>query len=723
LAFVDITTGNPVGLNNNDGTWLLHPSDLANLGVKTRGGSNGTAHLTLTTVATENDGDRATSATTFDVTVTPGNGGGDSVDPLPPQVTINAMNTNEDGAVTFDVTAEADPNDPSPTPPSVNVIIRGIPAGAQVTGATYNPVNDTWVADADTVNSGAMSVTPPKDFSGTMNITLEAVATNDDLNSASTGILDAPIDVTPVADGPDVAVTSPAGIEDAAIPLDISLALRDTNGEQNEVIDEPIVITLDNGASLNHGTDQGGGVWHLTQADLDGLAIIPAANWHGDIHVSVAASTTEPANGDQQTTTVNATVTVDALADAPAVTTQDVSGDEGTVIDLTGLSASLVDTDGSEVLSVKISGVPHNAILSAGTNNGDGSWTIDPADLANLSIRLPRNYSGDRVLTLHAFSLDANGTTAETAQDFTVHVNPVPDKLLMTLLPQSGDEGTDIALDMNIVLGDKRGYTQGENPPETAEITFSNVPSDVIFHNPAGGVLTDNHDGTWHFSGTRNEANALTILSTGTDGDVTIDVSAQANDNGVLGNPRTGSITITFNKVDDQTLTGTNGDDSLTGAAGNDVIHGLAGNDVMDGGSGHDSLYGDAGIDIISGGYGSDWISGGDGNDTLTGGQGADSFAYANDDIANGAVDSITDFSTTDGDALEIAGILNGYDPQTDALTDYVNLVESNGNTLVQVDVNGNGNFTTDLAVLTGVTGLDVDTMEQNGNLVAVWPL
>ena len=53
------------------------------------------------------------------------------------------------------------------------------------------------------------------------------------------------------------------------------------------------------------------------------------------------------------------------------------------------MSSVLTDTDGSESLSLTISNVPNGASLSAGIDNGDGSWTLTPGELDG-SERSPR---------------------------------------------------------------------------------------------------------------------------------------------------------------------------------------------------------------------------------------------------------------------------------------------------------------------------------------------
>src|SRR3546814_3391573 len=78
-------------------------------------------------------------------------------------------------------------------------------------------------------------------------------------------------------------------------------------------------------------------------------------------------------------------VAVNAVADAPTLGAQDGSGAEDTAIAL-DIQSVLTDTDGSETLSITVSGVPEGAVLSAGTNNGDGSWTLAPADLEALTV-------------------------------------------------------------------------------------------------------------------------------------------------------------------------------------------------------------------------------------------------------------------------------------------------------------------------------------------------
>jgi Ca2+-binding RTX toxin-like protein len=97
---------------------------------------------------------------------------------------------------------------------------------------------------------------------------------------------------------------------------------------------------------------------------------------------------------------------------------------------------------------------------------------------------------------------------------------------------------------------------------------------------------------------------------------------------------------------------GENGADSLVGGEGNDSLFGGSGGDTMNGDAGNDLVDGGDAADSILGGTGNDSLLGAAGNDTLTGGTGADSFLFA----AGSGQDTITDFSTADGDKVRLLG-------------------------------------------------------------------
>lgn len=121
-------------------------------------------------------------------------------------------------------------------------------------------------------------------------------------------------------------------------------------------------------------------------------------------------------------------IAVNAVADAPTLTVAPALGNPNTAIPL-NLNAALVDTDGSETLSLQLAGVPTNALLSAGINLGNGVWQLSLAQLAGLTIT-PAT-SDDFALTVTATATEiSNSNAASTIATLNVTVadssNPNP---------------------------------------------------------------------------------------------------------------------------------------------------------------------------------------------------------------------------------------------------------------------------------------------------------
>jgi Ca2+-binding RTX toxin-like protein len=131
------------------------------------------------------------------------------------------------------------------------------------------------------------------------------------------------------------------------------------------------------------------------------------------------------------------------------------------------------------------------------------------------------------------------------------------------------------------------------------------------------------------------------------------------------------------------------------------------GSDTLIGGLGDDVLYGEGGDDIL--------VIGAD-LDNAYGGSGADQFVY---DVMDGMMDVLHDFDVAEGDVLNITDILEGYNENDDAISDFVMLVDNGDDTEVHVNADGDvGGAFTAIAVVEG--GLDdtLANMIDNGSLV-----
>ncbi|MGH1403928.1 MAG: calcium-binding protein [Alphaproteobacteria bacterium] len=179
-----------------------------------------------------------------------------------------------------------------------------------------------------------------------------------------------------------------------------------------------------------------------------------------------------------------------------------------------------------------------------------------------------------------------------------------------------------------------------------------------------------------------------------------------------------GNDIIKGDKASD-TAYGDAGDDILSGHNGHDFLHGGDGIDTLNGQNGNDILWGDAGDDILDGGLGNDILYGGAGADTLTGDKNADTFVFESVNAFD-AVDTITDFKTSQNDKLDVSDLLSGYDPVTDAISDFVQITDSGSDSIVSVDVDGGADNFVQIATLNNVTGLtDEDALLTSGNLIA----
>lgn len=216
-----------------------------------------------------------------------------------------------------------------------------------------------------------------------------------------------------------------------------------------------------------------------------------------------------------------------------------------------------------------------------------------------------------------------------------------------------------------------------------------------------------------------------------------------ASDNLLLHRPggmgTTGDDVITL--TTDSVYYALEGDDTVTGDSTGEYIYGGAGNDILDGRNGSDRIYGGSGNDIIEGWKGFDHLYGGDGDDILTdlrqgaayyGGAGNDimggstvfnnrqDFVYNDDTIWMG-VDTIMHFkdSGTYQDEIKLYDILSGYDPLSSAISDFIRFVDDSGSSRFEIDYDGTvgGTNFVHVATLDGLTGLDAQTLLDNGNL------
>lgn len=377
----------------------------------------------------------------------------------------------------------------------------------------------------------------------------------------------------PGANAPVLTVGNVSGAEDMAIRLNIAVAPAGAN--------ETVTVTIagvPEGATLSAGIDNGDGTWTLTADQLSDLTLIPAANSDEDMTLIVTA-TALAADGSTASTVGAMDVAVAGVADTPVLSValgEPVliggdgghgheeeghpghghgheehgqghgygHGDEGGVVRVFPLeiSGALADTDSSETLSYTIGGVPDGAVLSAGTDMGDGTWLLTPDQLTDLQLTVGETAGSAFPLSVTAIATEAEGDTASTT-----------------------------------VTADVPAYEEGSGETGGSDFIVGGSGSDEL----EGGTGSD--------------------LIFGRGGDDRLE-GGQGDD---LLSGGSGDDTLEGGQGDD-TLVGGSGDDTLAGGQGDDQLYGGSGDDTLEGGQGDDTLVGGSGDDTLSGGRGGD---------------------------------------------------------------------------------------------------------------------
>lgn len=252
-----------------------------------------------------------------------------------------------------------------------------------------------------------LKVTPPADWSGTLDLTISATAVEKATGVVATSVLPVSVTVNPVADVPladPVGVTTP---EDVPVALSLNLRSTDDSAGTAETVAARIA-GVPVGAKFTHGdgvavgtllsTDTATATWLIDAADVAGLMLVPPENGKGAWTLSITPIAHD--GGDQREgATETIRFQVDTVSDAPSLSVSTEQGDEDTRIPL---DIRAMRGAPSEVLTVTITGIPAGATLTA-------------AQLANLTIQPKTNSDADFTLSVQAHSRDGAAATADSA--------------------------------------------------------------------------------------------------------------------------------------------------------------------------------------------------------------------------------------------------------------------------------------------------------------------
>ncbi|URM30979.1 Ig-like domain-containing protein [Pseudomonas frederiksbergensis] len=126
-------------------------------------------------------------------------------------------------------------------------------------------------------------------------------------------------------------------------------------------------------------------------------------------------------DGDTYTATLTRTLGGSVKVDVTANSYTDLAGNAGAAGSSANLPAGVAgepinlalntpSADISGPITVSISGVPSGWIFNAGTDNGDGTWTVQTSDPGALTVTTPSDFTGALVLDVNMYWSNSDGS-------------------------------------------------------------------------------------------------------------------------------------------------------------------------------------------------------------------------------------------------------------------------------------------------------------------------
>ena len=143
---------------------------------------------------------------------------------------------------------------------------------------------------------------------------------------------------------------------------------------------------------------------------------------------------------------------------------------------LLSLDAKLIDGDDADTLSVTLSDLPSGVTLSAGTDQGDGSWALTQNDLSGLSLTIPTSITTNFDLTVTATRTESTTSeTVSTTDSLSIIVTHAP-TLSATLGSASADTTNNVLLYPVTISAALQSGDSGE----TLTVTLGGLPQIMV---------------------------------------------------------------------------------------------------------------------------------------------------------------------------------------------------------------------------------------------------
>lgn len=593
---------------------------------------------------------------------------------------------------------------------SLSVVIASIPVGAVLSDGTntFTATSGNTSATVTNWNLANISITPPANYNGTINLTVTATATDpggSPATASTTATL--PVTVNSVNDAPSGANKTINIVEDQGYTLSTAdFGFSDADGDSLlavRISSLPAggVLYLNN-AAVTAGT-------YISAADIAAgrLTYVPAEDSttnrsftfqvqdsggtaNGGVNLDQSANTitfniaadvgnltggqnfgtnsgnySVEDNGGTDTISITANANYDILSFARYGTNLEYRGVAGTNV----THVSILGHYGNDIEQFRWSGNGSYLGFSLGT----GTYILQDSNTGTNSNEILAGSSGNDALTggggTDLLFGNAGNDTLTVSGGTNLLVGGIGDDILISTSTSTAANDTYVfgMADGNDTITDSAGSSDeivfDSNGTAITGLSFLDIGGNDLAIRYNGQQITINN----HFSGD-DDIEFVTFWGGATYGAYNLGNAAytlSADDT----NPRSAAAGV------------------------NTILSGSSGNDTLTGNTGKDLLFGGAGNDSLSGGGGDDLLVGGAGDDTLTGGLGADVFKWELADAGTSgtpAIDTVTDFDIVPGsDVLDLRDLLVGEAANAASLDNYLHFEVTGGNTIIHISSSG----------------------------------
>ncbi|NAW63727.1 retention module-containing protein [Photobacterium halotolerans] len=473
----------------------------------------------------------------------------------------------------------------------LSVKLENVPAGFVVLGAANNG-NGEWSFPAG--GGSNITVVPPKDFSGVVNIDIVVFTKEDSLPDPVEFRDTFNLVIIPVADGVDTDITTTAtGTEDQNVELllniqaiddELSVAEAPNVNETGPEMLQIIVSNVPDSSSIElppgvpgNVTDNGDGSWtvQVESSSLDSLIFVPgdanSSNWNGELNLDIRAVDLDDEATDDLAVFETITVTLDSVNDAPVnvVPADPLTVDEDTTLLINTLQVTDVDvdedTEGTMTVTLSVTdgvlAIPSGSATGALSISGDGTGTLvlegSVTDInallsSGINFTPDAEFNGDVTLTMTSNDQGNTGTggALEDTDTVTIQVQAINDAPVLPVIPDQTVDEDNVLIINGLSVTDVDFNDAGSTGVMTATLSATNGTLSVTVPGGSGATVTDNGTGTVILEGSLDEINAILAAGVSYQGEASFNgddlVTVSVNDNGNVGTdgPKTSSTTV-----------------------------------------------------------------------------------------------------------------------------------------------------------------------------------